>query len=192
MVALQSKEQSLQNLVDKAEIEDALRRYTRGVDRGDWDLVRSLYHPDAYEDHVEYKGNVDELIAWLKDRFATVQNGLHHLGNCQIEFAGPDLALVETYYVTQRLRPPTVGEWADPGPQDATCWHSMGRYVDRFERRNGAWRVAHRTVVLDARYTTHAFNAVRTGLGAWGARDRSDPLYQARAGIFGNASPSPA
>ena len=39
--------ETLQHLADRVEIQDCLLRYARGVDRGDWGLVRSTYHPDA-------------------------------------------------------------------------------------------------------------------------------------------------
>src|SRR5579862_8540086 len=78
----QSQEAALQRLIDQAEIRDVMCRYARGVDRGDWALLRSTYHPDAYDDHVGYKGPVDGLIEWLDERFADVDNSVHFLGNC--------------------------------------------------------------------------------------------------------------
>jgi len=42
---------ALQRLVDKDQIRDLMSRYARGVDRGDWDLVRDTYHTDATDDH---------------------------------------------------------------------------------------------------------------------------------------------
>ena len=37
----------IRRLADRQAIEDTIARYARGVDRRDWDLVRSTYHPDA-------------------------------------------------------------------------------------------------------------------------------------------------
>lgn len=37
----------LRTLLDRAQIHDALMRYSRGVDRGDGELVVSCFHPDA-------------------------------------------------------------------------------------------------------------------------------------------------
>jgi hypothetical protein len=172
---------ALQVLVDRAAIQDAMCRYARGVDRSDWELVRAAYHPDAYDDHGEFKGDVDGLIGWLKPRFADAENGMHFLGNCLIEFAGPDLALVETSFVTQRLRTPVAGDSAIAGPGQAICRQSWGRYVDRFERRAGEWRVAHRTVVMDSVLTTSVDSAARSGPAVWGRRDGDDYLFSARA-----------
>jgi hypothetical protein len=42
-------EAALRRLLDRAQIQDATYRYARGVDRGDVGLIRSAYHPDAYD-----------------------------------------------------------------------------------------------------------------------------------------------
>ena len=182
-MASRSKEQALEELLEKEEIQNAMRRYARAVDRSDWAGVRAAYHADAYDDHGDYKGDIDGLIAWLEDRFADAVNGTHFLGNCLIEFAGPDLALVETYFISHRLRSPTADEAAIAGPKDSICRQGWGRYVDRFERRDGQWRVAHRVVVLDSTFTFVAQNSVRGGRPVWSARNPGDYLYQARAAL---------
>ncbi len=179
---------ALQRLFDKEAIRESLCQYARGVDRGDWELMRTTYHPDAHDEHGDYKGGIDGLIKWLDQRFAGVDNSMHFLGNCLIEFDGPDTALVETYFVSRRLRPPTPEERKTVGPNDAMCREAWGRYVDRFERRNGGpWLVAHRTVVLEASSTSLAMGGARTSPLTWGHRDRNDRLYKAQAGSFSRA-----
>ena len=173
---------SPQRLADRAEIQDCLCLYARGVDRGDWAMVRSTYHPDAYDAHGDYKGGIDGLIEWLDRRFAGVDNSMHFLGNCLIEFVGPDHAFVETYFASRRLRVPTQAELARLGPGDAMVRESWGRYADCFERREGAWRVAHRIVVLEQGYSSVALAGVRVNPGlAWGRRDAADPSHAQRA-----------
>ena len=174
---------ALQRLLDKDAIHESLCRYARGVDRGDWDQVRSTYHPDAFDEHGDYKGGIDGLIEWLDKRFAGVDNSMHLLGNCLIEFAGPDLALVETYFVSRRFMP--AAGHAGAGPTDALAREAWGRYVDRFERREGAWKVAHRTVVLEASSSSLALGGARRAGLRWGSRDRKDRLYEVQAEIFG-------
>ena len=181
--------QALQRLLDKDAIYESLCRYARGVDRGDWALVRSTYHPDARDDHGSFSGDVDGLIAWLDDRFAGVDNSMHFLGNCQVEFAGPDLALVETSFASRRLRPATSEEAPQAGPQGAMCREAWGRYVDRFERRgDGVWRVAHRTVVLEAVFTSVAIGGALRGPGTRGRRDPGDRLYEVYDELFGGGA----
>lgn len=176
---------TLEDLADRARIQDCLCRYARGVDRGDWELVRSTYHPDAYDAHGDYKGGVDGLLRWLDERFAGVDNSMHVLANCLIEFADRDHAFVETYFGSSRLRPPTQAEAAGLQPGDMVCREAWGRYADRFERREGEWRVAHRIVVIERSCTMVALGGRRSGnVATWGRRDPADPSYAQRRAVF--------
>ena len=176
---------ALQRLLDKDQIRDAICRYAQGVDRGDWERVRSGYHPDAYDAHGDYQGGVGGFIDWLKKRFDGVDNSMHFLGQSLIEFAGPDVALVETYFVSRRLRPATHKEQSSLNTGDAIAREGWGRYVDRFERRDGQWRVAHRTVVLEAVSSSVAQGGVRSaGALTWGDRKGNDRLDALRAELF--------
>lgn len=178
---------TLQTLLDRALIEDALARYARAVDRGDWEAVRAAYHSDAYDDHGDFKGDIDGLVLWLKDRFKDSNNGMHFLGNCLIEFASPQLALAETYFISHRLRPPTVEERDVAGRDDAMCRQGWGRYIDRFECRGGDWRIARRTVVMDTAFTYAAQGGVRQGVAIWGERSDLDFFYGYREELFSGA-----
>ncbi|MFC9835348.1 nuclear transport factor 2 family protein [Rhodococcus sp. NPDC127530] len=178
---------ALQRILDRQDIYDVLCRYARGVDRGDWELVRSTYHPDAHDDHVEYQGNIDGLIEWLDARFAGVDNSMHFLGNSLVEQTAADYASAETYFVSSRLIPPTGDAAVRTSPGDALCRQAWGRYLDRFERRDGAWRIANRRVVVDARFTSVAINGIRTDGTYWGLRNAGDPLYAEHATLPGRA-----
>jgi hypothetical protein len=176
---------TLKALADRAQIQECLCRYARGVDRGDWEMVRSTYHPDAYDAHGDYKGGVDGLVKWLEERFAGVDNSMHVLANCLIEFADRDHAFVETYFGSSRLRSPSEAERAGLGPNDMICREAWGRYADRFERREGQWRVTNRVVVIERSGTTVASGGKRAGIVmTWGQRDRSDPSYDQRRAVF--------
>ncbi|MGW4336516.1 nuclear transport factor 2 family protein [Rhodococcus koreensis] len=178
---------ALQRILDRQDIHDVLCRYARGVDRGDWELVRSTYHPDAYDDHVDYQGNIEGLLEWLDDRFAGVDNSMHFLGNSLVEQTAADYASVETYFVSSRLIPPTGAAAAHTSAGDALCRQAWGRYLDRFERRDGVWRVAYRRVVIDARFAAVAIDGIRTDGPYWGLRDTRDPLYAEHASLPGQA-----
>lgn len=143
-------------LQDRLEIQDCLLRYTRGVDRCDWDLVRSAYHADAHDDHGNYKGGVDGFIQSLVRRHATIEQSMHVLGNVTIEFDSADGALVESYFITYQRLSPAAGDarlaylrGGTIGTDVAVETEVIGRYVDRLSRRDGAWRIAHRQVVFE-------------------------------------------
>lgn len=56
---------SLEEMSAKQEITELLYRYCRGIDRLDWDLVRSCYHDDAFDDHSIFRGSPDEFVAFF-------------------------------------------------------------------------------------------------------------------------------
>ena len=176
-------------LEDRIAIEDALHRYIRGVDRRNWDLVRSAYHPDAFDDHGGYKGDIVGFIAHLIRRHAAIEQSMHVVGNRVVEFIGPDAALVETYFVTYQRLSPAAGDARLPylrgqpiGPDQAVETEVVGRYVDHFTRREGEWRIAHRTVVAEVVRGIPA--PAGGGIGApWAlaTRDGNDPIERKRA-----------
>lgn len=141
---------------DRFAIEQALLRYTRGVDRKDWDLVRSAYHVDAHDDHGNYKGDIDGFIESLVTRHAGIEQSTHLISNITIEFAGADAALVETYFIVHQRFSPAAGDGRNAyvrgraaTADEAVETEVVGRYVDRFARRGGAWRIARRVVVFE-------------------------------------------
>lgn len=157
---------------DRFEIEQALLRYARGVDRKDWALVRSAYHPDAVDNHGAYTGNVDGFVEWLQKRHEGIEQSLHAISNVMIEFRSADAALVESYYICYQ-RP-----YAQQSGQTVQSV-AVGRYIDRFERRDSRWAISHRKVAYDL-LESHATPAGGGLNPAWilSRRDRSDVLYE--------------
>lgn len=173
---------ALQRLIDKDEIRDLMARYARGVDRGDWDAVRAVYHVDAHDDHGDYKGDIDGFIAFGKARTGGATQVMHFLGECLIEFASDDLAIAETYFFTAHTLGPDAqkqyGTSSGGGPVQISQY---GRYVDRVERRDGVWRIARRIVIFEA--TRLALGDVPPLKREWAMqrRDMSDPIFLMRA-----------
>jgi len=185
-----SDERSPERLADRFAIQDALARYARGVDRRDWEFVQSAFHPGAGVDQGDYKGNAEGLIEGMKPRHQAIEQSMHVLTNCLIEFKDEDTALVETYYMAvQRvaalpieLRRMLMG---DQAPADGKVdMRALGRYVDRFERRGGAWRIAKRVCLVET--ITGAAAPSGTPFSAnWvvASRNSDDALCRIRAEI---------
>ncbi len=131
--------QFLSELADREAIRDCLYRYSRGADRCDEDMLRSAYWEDAFDDHVLFAGSREELIAWVIPLLRAMSQSQHLIGNIFIRVHGAQ-ADVESYYYGYHR----VGNGA--GFHDSI---SSGRYVDRFERRDGEWRILRRQVVVD-------------------------------------------
>ena len=127
----------LLDLLDRQAIWQVLLRYSRGIDRCDRALLASCYYPDAIDDHGVFVGARDAFIDWAIPYHEQSFTAHHHgLSNHSCEIDG-DVAHGETYYHflgTTRQGPYSL---------------AMGRYVDRFERRGGEWRIAARVCVTE-------------------------------------------
>jgi hypothetical protein len=138
-------EARLRLVEDRQAIHDVIVRYCRGVDRSDPDLVLSAFHDDAIDNHFGVVLPFREAIGTLKAARSgggsapSKTTSMHNICNVLIEVDG-DVARCESYVIVIVRIPQDGG---------ATDWMHAGRYVDRFERRNGEWRIAYRTVVYD-------------------------------------------
>ena len=164
-------DQAMREAADERAIKHVLTRYARAIDRFDMDLLRTVYHPDAYDDHGGYQGDVEGFIVYLNVVLPRFEGTQHFLGNTHVELDG-DVAHTETY----------CQAWHRIAGEDGAPDHDSVaglRYIDRFERRDGEWRIAARQIVLD--WTRD--DAVVGGSGGrspgtqYGRRDRSDPAY---------------
>lgn len=117
-------------------------RYCRGIDRQDFDLVRSCYHPEAIDDHGDFCGGVEAFITYCQRELGRFESTTHFIGNALVEFTGASSAVCETYVVATHRVPASRTK--------LTRDFVVGlRYGDKFERRNGDWRIAHRVCLFD-------------------------------------------
>ena len=127
----------LERLADRQDILDCLTRFSRAMDRFDRDLFMSAFHPDATIAAGSFVGGPIELYDWSTALHEAGQVATHHnLLNLTCEIEG-DTAHTETYYLF-------VGR-----NRDETNWIAGGRYIDRLERRAGAWKIALRTNAIE-------------------------------------------
>src|SRR5262249_58000121 len=106
----------------------------------------------------------EKLIAWVRK---AEQTPIHMVTSQLIEIDG-DVAASEAYFFASHVE--RVGE-------EDLVLQSIGRYLDRFERRDGEWRIARRTILSEiVNYFRPAGvpERSRTGLGK---SDPSDPSY---------------
>lgn len=154
-------------------IERALLTYCRGIDRRDAELVRSVYHDDAVDDHGgAFIGGPDAFVAWVMPHLLHFTSTMHTLQNILIDAdVAAGTARVESYCVAHHVRLNPDGE---PFMDVFAC-----RYVDRFEQRPGnGWRIAHRIVVEEWRLQQPVLSeATQRGGFMKPARDKSDVTY---------------
>ena len=130
-------------------------RYCRGIDRRDMELVRSAFHPDAYDDHGPFQGSAEDFPAWTMSILEKQKLTMHLVANQLIEVDG-DVAFSESYLLAVH-RIDRGGAVLD--------WLLGARYVDRFERRNDEWKIAHRT-------TVHDWDRFADATDTWGLADQ--------------------
>ena len=157
-----STDPAIQELLDKQALLEVVTRYCRAVDRCDAELLLSVYHEDAWDDRGTFKGRPTEFLARLQELMMNQEKTpgpvQHTITNALFEVDG-DVAYGETYVEARVV-------------QHGEVERGMARYVDRFERRNNEWRIAHRRVILEKARP----GGVSDFLG--GSRDRSDPSYE--------------
>lgn len=155
-MSMTADDYSPERIADRMQIQDCIHRWCRAVDRLDYEGMRASFHPDAVDRHGAFDGDIDGLVEWIRARHAAIPFSMHAVSNMLVEFAGPDRALVETYVRTTQRYPAEARQALDQlaggragngdGAMDLlTC----SRYVDRFERRDGHWKIALRTLVAD-------------------------------------------
>src|SRR3954451_21721015 len=86
--------------VDELEARDAIRdtiyRYCRGEDRCDAELIKSAYHPDAFDAHGgSFSGNAHEFAEFITGAMADAVCNNHYVANVLIELHG-ERAFVES------------------------------------------------------------------------------------------------
>lgn len=163
---------AVQALKDREAIRDCLATYCRAIDRMDRELLLSVYHSDAVDDHGLFLADretfADQAMAFHRARQTAHQ---HVITNHTCELDG-DMAHTETYWM-----------FAGMNVEGAPLSLSGGRYIDRFERRDGHWAIAARLSVADWHGQPGPSSVppeLRAILNAGGepARDRTDPSYR--------------
>jgi hypothetical protein len=128
---------TLQQLSDIQNIREVAERYCRGVDRLDEALMKSAYWPDATDDHGVYVGNAHTFVEHCMVSHLRWRSTNHSIMNHHIVLADDGIrATGEIYNVTYLFRrdEPVLDTW----------W---GRYLDRYLKRGGEWRIIERCCV---------------------------------------------
>jgi len=136
---------ALETLIAKDEIRDLVLLYSRGCDRKDFALVRTLYTRDGTDCHDEtFTGSADEYVKFLERSLPHAPYSGHHVCNHLISVdVGRGEGEGEVYAAAWHIIPDRQGGWTE----DFMCV----RYLDRYRREDGRWRFAKRVVTYDMR-----------------------------------------
>jgi hypothetical protein len=175
---------TIEELKARADITEVCHRYCRALDRVDEPLLRSVFHPDSQHAHGPFKGPSSDFCGFAIDLLRNLERTQHLLGNVSIVLKG-DTAYVESYFQAWHR----VAKGKDgPGlldKHDKSVDEDIiigGRYIDRFERRAGEWKIAQRTGVHEWEQWSKADERHFPLMGPdeIGRRDQSDPVYRGR------------
>jgi hypothetical protein len=160
----------LQETIAKRQIEEVAFRYCRAIDRCDEELLLTTFHEDAEVDMGVFVGPAKNfahsVMPYMREQLIVA---MHRLTNVLIE-VDDDHAKVESYM---------PGCAIGGTPEGLTDFPDVMRYLDRFEKRGGAWRISFRRLVMDWNAgfpATMLTNDVFANMN-WGRRDRQDPSY---------------
>ena len=152
--------------------------YTRGLDRHDEALENAVFWPDAaisYGNLVEY----EELAAWANASHANSAAHQHHVTGLTLDVDG-DVAHEEGYifYSSDLVRDKSHDAAGTPTPgrvaAGSFATFGTGRYVNRYERRDGDWRMIVHEYVHDISLRLPAVDlCAEACLGRWDSSDIS-------------------
>jgi ketosteroid isomerase-like protein len=138
-----TREQQLDELLDKQAITELIMAYANAADRHDHAKMRALYHEDAIDEHGHFaKGPAMDFI----DKLPEIQKGMdilhHNVTTVNLKLDG-HYAEGEVYIIAfHKVKDGGKGYDVLIG----------GRYFDKYEKRNGVWKFSHRSIVADWAY----------------------------------------
>lgn len=135
-----------QDLLDRAEITDAINAYSQALDQREWSLLDAAFTPDAditlLDRDVHYTpAQLQELLSGAND--STRLSGQHLGGNTWFEINGDTAHTVtEVHWVTLQTT---------DDPVKFKHIRAGGIYVDDLVRTDAGWRIARRELALKNR-----------------------------------------
>jgi 3-phenylpropionate/cinnamic acid dioxygenase small subunit len=127
---------AVQSLVDDRAVAQIMINYARGIDRRDWDLVRSCFADDAYVQGTQFGGPRDEYLDILLPGVAHYPATQHFIGN-QLRQVDGDTAFTETYLIARHF--------ADAAGEVDSLIVGV-RYDDQLRRVGAGWQIFRRDV----------------------------------------------
>jgi len=132
---------TLATLLAKEEIRELAMLYSRGVDRKDIELLRTLYAKDATDHHGKYfSGAAEDYFRFLEKAFPHMRMSGHFICNHLVSVDG-DEGEGEVYALAYHVVPDRNGGYVED--------FKAVRYIDRYRKEHGRWKFAQRVVEFD-------------------------------------------
>ncbi|WP_192497215.1 nuclear transport factor 2 family protein [Gulosibacter chungangensis] len=135
-------ETSLQYLLDRVGIDDAINAYSQALDQREWALLDELFTPDArivlLDRNVLY--DPQSLVAALSKNDATRLGGQHLVGKSHTRIDGVRAdAVTEVFWTTLQTT---------TDPEKFLLIRGTGIYRDKLVKGENGWRIADRELAL--------------------------------------------
>ena len=163
----------LQEMLDEFQLRKLVNSYCRAVDRGDIAHLRRLYHDDAEDDHGAFStGLADDFLNELAAVRPYIRSMQHNVTTINFAISG-DTAEGEIYTIATHT--------FVTGDRDVDVIVG-GRYLDKYEKRDGTWKFIERRIVTDWAHVNDPSSVdlshPMTKDTPRGAPDANDPSYQ--------------
>lgn len=130
----------LQEMLDEYQLRTLVHAYCRAVDRGQLESLRNLYHLDAEDSHGAFsEGSADDFIGQLAAARPYLRSMQHHVTTVNFAIDG-EVAEGEIYTIATHT--------LIAGDRDVDVVVG-GRYLDKYEKRDGSWKFTERATVTD-------------------------------------------
>lgn len=132
----------LKRITDEHDIKQVRRKWAYGRDLGEWDALRSCFHPDATVHVSWYSGPASSFVERSMQTVAArrpEERGKHWIGNMRAIVNGQRAVLETDVQILGR-------EFIDGHLFD---YASYARFFDLFEKREGEWKIFKMTCVYD-------------------------------------------
>lgn len=132
------------------------------------------FWPDARLEYGIFAGGPADFAAFCIAALQHHDRNHHMLGQHLIDFTGAQEAFGEVYYQAYHRTTNEAGAKRD--------LFIAGRYVDRYEQRDGVWKIAYRSELVDWLRDDPAADAMLTAAPfIIGQRKPADPFYNRTA-----------
>lgn len=159
---------------DRFALADLAALYMRALDRLDEALLAAQFWPDARCEYGIFSGAPADFAAFCMAALKDHARNHHLIGQHLVDFAGANEAFGEVYYQAWHRTFDAQG-----APRDLFI---AGRYLDRYERRGGIWKIAYRAELVDWLRDDPASDAMLARAPFLiGARKPDDRLYRREA-----------
>ena len=126
-------------LIERLHIREVVENWAVWRDAGDWERLRSVWHPDGKMMATWFQGPAERFIEVSRDGWNRGVSILHFLGGSSIELASNRAIAQTKMTISQRAE-------VDAIACDVVC---TGRFYDFFEKRGDVWAIVLRQPIYE-------------------------------------------